>query len=255
MRSFKLKKVLLPFLFLCLIFSFLVNLLLYTQLRKYYTLLYAVELDPLGLSYFQENTVSSEKDRFLQTVVFYGDSRAAQWPSPAVEGFQFINRGIGNQTTAQVAGRFDEQIMPIKPDVVVLQLCINDLKTIPLFPGRRQQIISDCESNLQEIVERSLDLRSIVVISTIFPLGKVPLERRLVWSGEIEQSRQEVNQFIRNLSSDRVIVLDAETLLADDKGKIKQEYSFDTLHLNEAGYQALNLELTRILASIKQKQQ
>lgn len=255
MRSFKLKKVLLPFLFLCLIFSFLTNLLLYTQLRKYYTLLYALELDPLGLSYFQDRTVLSEKDNLLQTVVFYGDSRAAQWPSPSVDGFQFFNRGIGNQTAAQVAGRFDEHIVPMKPDVIVLQLCINDLKTIPLFPGRKEQIISYCESNLQEIVQKSLDLNSIVVISTIFPLGKVPLERRLVWSEEVEQSRQEVNEFIRNLSSERVIVLDTEPLLADDEGKIKQEYSFDTLHLNEAGYQALNLELTRILASIKQKQQ
>ena len=188
-------------------------------------------------------------------MVFYGNSRAAQWPSPAVEGFQFINRGIGNQTTAQVAGRFDEHIVPINPDVIVLQLCINDLKTIPLFTGRRQQIIADCESNLQKIVKDLLDLNSTVVISTIFPLGKLPLARRLVWSDEIEQSRQEVNQFIRDLSSDRVIVLDAEPLLADDKGKMKQEYSFDTLHLNEAGYRVLNLELTRILASLKQSQQ
>lgn len=251
MRSFQLKKVFLPFLFFCLIFSILINFLLYTQLRKYYTLLYAVELDPLGLSYYQESAVSSEIDNTLQTVVFYGNSRAAQWPVPAVNGFRFINRGIGNQTTAQVAGRFDDHIVPIKPDIIVLQLCINDLKTIPLFPDRKEQIISDCESNLQKIVGESLDLNSTVVISTIFPLGKVPLERRLVWSGEIEQSRQEVNEFIRNLSSDRVIVLDAESLLADDKGKIKQDYSFDTLHLNDAGYQALNLELTRILDSIK----
>lgn len=255
MRSFQSKKVLLPFLFLCLVLSLLINIFLYTQLRKYYTLLYAVELDPLGLSYFQESAVSSGKDNLLQTVVFYGDSRAAQWPTPAVNGFRFINRGIGNQTTAQVAGRFDEHIAPIKPDIIVLQLCINDLKTIPLFPGRRQEIISGCESNVQKIVEESLDLNSTVVISTVFPLGKVPLERRLVWSGEIEQSRQEVNEFIRNLSSDRVIVLDAEPLLTDDKGKIKQEYSFDTLHLDEAGYQALNLELTRILASLHQKQE
>jgi lysophospholipase L1-like esterase len=244
--------VFLPFLLLCLIVSLFLNVLLYAQFRKYYTLLYAVELDPLGLRYFQADT---RQDPSLTTIVFFGDSRAAQWPSPDVDGFQFINRGVGDQTSTQIAGRFKEHVEPIKPDIIVLQLCINDLKTIPLFPTRKQQIVGNCESNIQEIVRDSLEQDAVVVISTIFPTGRIPLVRRLVWSDEIERSRQDVNNFIRSLASDRVIVLDAEKVLANDSGKIKQDYSFDTLHLSKAGYQALNLQLTRILEAIPQSQE
>lgn len=242
-------------LFLFLILSLFFNLILYVELRKYYTLLYALELDPLGLNYFQQDTNQFNTGQDLRTVVFFGDSRAAQWPDPALEGFRFINRGIGNQTSAQAASRFDEHIAPTKPDVIVLQLCINDLKTIPLFPGSRQQIVQNCESHLQQIVQDSLDQDSVVVISTIFPIGEVPFVRRLVWSDEIENSRQEVNDFIRSLSSERVIVLDAETILADDKGRIKQDYSFDTLHLNDAGYRVLNVELIEILDGLMHTQE
>jgi lysophospholipase L1-like esterase len=254
MRLQRLRKAFLALLFPLLIISILFNVYLYSQFRKYYTWLYAIELDPLGLEYFQENTNQPQIDPSLLTVVFLGDSRAAQWPSPIMEGFQFINRGIGNQTSAQVAGRFGKQIAPLEPDIVILQFCINDLKTIPLFPGRGQQIVQNCESHLQEIVQDSLARNSTVVISTVFPSGNVPIERRLNWSDDIEHARQQVNYFIRSLSSERVIILDAENVLADRNGKIKAEYSLDTLHLNEAGYQALNQKLIQILDGIRHRQ-
>jgi hypothetical protein len=101
--------------------SIILNVVLYSQLRNYYTLLYAVELDPLGLSVFKD-VESSQKQADQQTVVFYGDSRAAQWPAPAMEGFTFLDRAIGNQTTAQVLLRFHEHLTPLQPDIVVLQV-------------------------------------------------------------------------------------------------------------------------------------
>ena len=252
MRPDRFKKLIFSAVFLVLALSILLNVGLYSQLRKYYTLLYAVELDPLGLSSFQDVSNQQKPDETLQTVVFFGDSRAVLWPAPNMEGFWFINRGIGNQTSAQIANRVDEHITPLQPDVVLLQFCVNDLKTIPLFPERRQQIIFNCESNLQNVVQELLNLDSIVVISTIFPTGQVPLARRLVWSDEINESIEVVNNFIRDLSADRVLIFDAASLLSDDKGRLKHEYSFDELHLNEQGYQVLNIEFIKLLEKIKQ---
>jgi hypothetical protein len=138
MRLNQFKKLALPVILLFLGFSVLLNFVLYSQLRKYYALLYAVVLDPRGLAYFQENSDQQKPNENLQTVVFFGDSRAAQWPDPNLEGFWFVNRGIGNQTSSQIVNRFEEHIVPLQPDIVVLQLCINDLKTIPLFPERKE---------------------------------------------------------------------------------------------------------------------
>jgi len=253
MRPDRFKKIIFSAVFLVLALSILLNVGLCSQLRKYYTLLYAVELDPLGLGIFQDPPSQETPDENLQTVVFFGDSRAAQWPTPNVDGFWFINRGIGNQTSAQIVSRFDVHIRPLQPDIVVLQFCINDLKTIPLFPERKRQIILNCEANIQRMVQQSLDMDAIVVLSTVFPAGKVPLARRLVWSDDIGKSVEEVNAFIQALSREGVIIFDAAKILSDDTGKLKQQYSFDTLHLNEQGYQALNAEFIKILEELEQE--
>lgn len=226
------------------------NTLLYRELRKYYTLLYESELDPIGLTYFQDESLPQTNN--LPVVVFFGDSRAAQWSAPQIEGFTFINRGIGNQTSTQVLLRYEEHVQPLKPKIVIIQVCINDLKTLPLFAGRETEIIENCKANIQEIIKKSLSLKSTVILTTIFPTsGDVPLTRRPVWSDDIYLAIEEVNSFILNMHMENVIVFDAASILSDSDGNTKEEYVFDLLHLNNNGYNALNLELSKILESLK----
>jgi lysophospholipase L1-like esterase len=232
--------------------SVLLNIFLYSGLRKYYTLLYAVELDPLGLAYFQNSVNQQSFDDKRSEVVFFGDSRTAQWPGPQLEEFLFINPGIGNQTSAQVANRFEVHVRPLQPDIVVIQVGINDLKTIPLFPGKKPEIVSNCEANIEKIVQDSLAMGSTVIITTIFPAGQVPLHRRLVWSEEISKAIDEVNRYIRDGAQDPVILFDAAAILSDPKGQMRKEYRLDELHLNKEGYEALNLELIKLLKRVEE---
>ena len=226
--------------------SITLNALLYGELRKFYTLLYAVELDPLGFSHFQDETVPQASTK--STLVFFGDSRAAQWPAPQMEGYTFINRGIGNQTSTQVLLRFEEHIQPLKPDIVVIQVCINDLKTIPLFPERKQEIITTCEENIELLVQKTLDLDATVILTTVLPpSGNVPLARTLVWSNDIYDAIKEVNRFILSLKNDQVIIFDTASIVSDPEGNTKLEYVYDLLHLNDEVYKALNMELVQIL--------
>ena len=226
--------------------SITLNALLYRELRKYYTQLYAVELDPLGFSHFEEEVVAQTNGK--STVVFFGDSRAAQWSAPQLEDYMFINRGIGNQTSTQVLLRFEEHIEPLKPELVVIQVCINDLKTIPLFPDRKQEIITTCEENIELLVQKTLDLDATVILTTVFPTsGNVPLARRLVWSNDIYDAIREVNRFILSLKDEEVIIFDTASILSDRKGHTKPEYVYDLLHVNDDGYAALNMELVQIL--------
>ena len=226
--------------------SITLNALLYGELRKYYTQLYAVELDPLGFSHFQDEVVPPTIGK--PTLVIFGDSRAAQWSAPELKGYTFINRGIGNQTSTQVLLRFEEHIQPLKPDIVVIQVCINDLKTIPLFPERKQDIIATCEENIELLVQKTLELDATVILTTVFPTsGNVPLARTLVWSNDIYDAIQEVNRFILSLKNDRVIIFDTAKIVSDPEGNTKLEYVYDLLHLNEEGYEVLNVELVQIL--------
>jgi lysophospholipase L1-like esterase len=237
-----------------LLASIALSLVLYARGRHYYRQLNEVQLDPLGLNHYPAGAeIAPIPSSPAKRVVFFGDSRARDWTLPSgMEQFEFINRSIGNQTTAQVLERFDEHVAPLQPDILILQVGINDLKTIPLFPERREATVADCETNIERIVSRAVDAGATVILTTIFPLGKVPLERRLFWSDEVGERLEEVNASLTALAGEQVIVLDSASILANEGGIVRDEYSRDLLHLDERGYQALNEELARILLTLEE---
>jgi lysophospholipase L1-like esterase len=229
-----------------LLASLFLNYYLFRQGRHYYLQLNETRLDPLGLSYY--HTDPDVQDPGRVRVVFFGDSRAASWPAPpGLVQFEFINRGIGSQTSEQVVLRFEHHVAPLRPQILVVQVGINDLKIIPLFPGRREAIVARCQENVRQIVRRATDLGATVILTTIFPLAEVPLERRLFWSDEVALAIDELNAYVHALAAENVVVLDAFAILADDKGLVRTAYSRDFLHLNAAGYDALNVVLARVL--------
>jgi lysophospholipase L1-like esterase len=234
---------------LVLALSLTVNVLLYRRAELNYMLLTETQLDPYGLRHpdFPPDAASGPAHG-LPLVVFLGDSRARDWPAPSVAGYRFISRGVGGQTTAQVRGRFDEQVAPRAPRVVVLQAGINDLKSIGVLPHRRDEIVADCKANLRALVERARAGGATVILTTIFPPGPVSPERRTVWSPEIERAVEDVNADVRTLEGDHVVVLDAWSIL-QQHGRLRNGYGLDTLHLNARGYAALNIELTRLLTT------
>jgi lysophospholipase L1-like esterase len=234
-----------------LIISLALNYYLINQSSEYYRDLNATRLDPLGLNHYPiESETENSGDRIR--VVFFGDSRAASWPAPlGLDQFDFTNRGIGAQTSAQVFLRFDEHVAPLKPQLVVVQVGINDLKTVPLFPESVSTIIENCKTNIERIVTMSSDLGANVILTTIFPVGFVPFERRLFWSDDIPLAVDEVNAYIRSLAREDVIILDTYSLLANSEGVMRSEFAIDTLHVNATGYEVLNQHLVTVLTSLQ----
>jgi lysophospholipase L1-like esterase len=237
---------------LLLIILISATIVTYNQGRFYYFQLNRQRLDPLGFNHYP--TTPNQQDLTnpdLTTVVLFGDSRAAYWPAPEIDGVEFINRGIGAQTSEQAALRFEHHVKPLSPQIIIIQICINDLKTIPLFPEQKDHIIATCKENIENIVSASINSGTKVIITTIFPVGEVPLTRRPYWSDDVAIAVDDVNTFIHNLESDDVSVFDAYTILADNDGLIDPEYSLDLLHLNLTGYEKLNQELVNHLKSLE----
>ena len=231
-----------PILLIPMLLSFALNILLFNQAKRYYSELNEVRLDPLGINGYSDAPSDASDHSF--SVLFYGDSRAANWPAPEADSsVVFLNRGIASQTTAQVKLRFQYDVAPIKPQRVILQVGINDLKTIPLFPERKAAIIATCEDNIRQIVLLTKALGATVILTTIFPVGNVPLERIPFWSGDVQIAIDEVNDYIRTLAEEQVIIFDAYSVLADANGLMQSRYREDELHINTAGYDALNQAL------------
>lgn len=204
-----------------------------------------IRLDPTGQR--AELEPVSAKAAGQRRVILLGDSRAAQWPAPSAAGFEMVNRGLVDQSTEQILARFDLQVAPLAPDVVVLQAGINDLKAIPLLPDQREAIVARCTANLQAMVVRSRALGARVIISTIFPTGHVPLVRRPIWSAAIGDAVRAVNAVIRGWEAPGVHVLDAYALLEDGQGALRAELGVDTLHLSAEGYRVLDAALSPML--------
>jgi lysophospholipase L1-like esterase len=237
-----------------LLVSVLLDVLLFVQARQYYVRLNTAPLDPLGLSSYPAGPDPQSPTSGQPRVVFFGDSRAYDWPAPpALAGFEFVNRGIGNQTTAQVLGRFQAHVAPLHPHVVILQVGVNDLKIIPLIPDQRASVVANCKANIEMIVDQSVASGATVILTTIIPLGRVPLTRRLFWSDDVAWVIEDVNTFLLTLEGTNVIVLDTAAVLADERGVVRAEFSRDLLHLEDAGYQALNEQLVKVLVSLKRQ--
>lgn len=227
-----------------LLVSLALNVVLFGRARQYYFDLNAVRLNPIDLdAYADVVSAPVTEPRF----VFFGDSRAARWPVEAAsDRFEVINRGVEAETSAQAALRFSAHVAPLHPDVLLVQVGVNDLKTIPLFPDRKADIIAVTKQNIRQIVAQATALGARVILTTIFPVGDFPVERRLFWSPDIESAIEDVNAELRSAAAENISVLDAATILTKD-GRANLAYYLDELHLNEAGYAALNRELATLL--------
>lgn len=230
-----------------LVLSLLLNLWLIRQSRIWERTYYLTRLDPLGTSAYPTTSLPATGPR----VVFYGDSRIAQWPLPsAPPGVEYFNRGIDGQSTHQALLRYDDHVVPLQPTVLVVQLGVNDLISIKLLERQRDEIVAETKARLAALVERARADGITVVLTTIFPAAAPDLPTWLVPPPASVAAVAEVNAFLQSLASERVIIVDTAAILADERGLVRPEYRADMWHLNRAGYSALNTALTDLLVSL-----
>lgn len=227
--------------------------LLYRRARRYYRQLEYCRLDPLGLNECPAgDSARLEISPGCQLAVFFGDSRAKEWPDPPGSGvYRFANRGISGQTTAQILGRFEAHVRPLEPDLLLVQAGINDLKSISVFPELKEEITTSCKANIAALIDRARAQGITVILTTIFPLGDTPIWRRSFKSRQVAAAILEANNFLYSLAGEGVTLFDTARLLGDPRGVVRREFQRDYLHLNAAGYAALNLELAKTLQTIE----
>lgn len=226
--------------------SIIGNFVFFSYGKRFYIEHAMVRLDPLGMDYFPET------DRRLPNsgkpvVVLLGDSRVVAWPQPPLAVATIINRGVYSQTSAQVALRYAAHVAPLNPAVVVLQVGVNDLKTLGVLPQLRDHLVARCIANIERIIESARRQNGRIIVSTIFPVGRAALPKKPFWNADIARSVEEVNAHLRTLQRDGVVLFDAWQILADEHGLLRREYAPDELHLNAAGYATLNQHLTVLL--------
>lgn len=181
-------------------------------------------------------------------VLFLGDSRMQEWPSLPSERFVTVNAGGGGETTAQIRLRAAATLDAVRPELVVLQAGMNDMKTIGALPDAARDIEASCLANLIALVELCRASGARVVLVPILPAARPSLARRLVWSAEIDAARLRVNAALRTRFSGAagVRVLDEHLLRADTAADYR-----DTLHFRPEGYQKLEAATLRAIEALR----
>jgi lysophospholipase L1-like esterase len=222
----------------------------FVAVRAMYARELSMRLDPLGRAFYPESG-PLPRDPGTRLVVLYGDSRAAQWPTPSLPGFRFANRGIGGQTSAQILERAERDLFALRPDVVVLELCTNDLKAVSMLPEASEQVIAGCLTHTAELVRRARARGIAVVLCSVFALGDAPLWRRVFdLTDAMAAAIGRVNRALHAQLGRDVAWLDADPLLGTPEGRLRPGYTEDGVHLTPQAYAALEPALRTLLLSL-----
>jgi lysophospholipase L1-like esterase len=163
-------------------------------------------------------------------VVFFGDSITELWGAidPSLFTHDTVNRGISGQTTAQMIGRFQEDVIALHPRVVHILAGTNDIAgntgptTVPWI-----------EANIRTMVELAKVHQIRVVLSPILPAA------RYSWRPAIQPipQIQAVNAWMQAYAkAEHLTFVDYRMGLDDGRHGFKAQLSADGVHPNAAGY-------------------
>jgi lysophospholipase L1-like esterase len=164
-------------------------------------------------------------------VVFYGDSITDAWarkPEEFFPGKHYIGRGISGQTTPQMLVRFQQDVVHLKPAVVVILAGTNDIAG-NTGPSTLRMI----EDNIKSMAEIANANNIKVVISSILPADHYN------WHPGVEPADQirEMDTRLKALcQSYGLIYLDYYTSMANAKGGLDPELAKDGVHPTSKGY-------------------
>jgi lysophospholipase L1-like esterase len=183
---------------------------------------------------------AADEDR----VVFMGDSITDAWGRSLgvfFPGKPYINRGISGQVTPQMLLRFYQDVIALKPKVVIILAGTNDIA------GNVGPMTMEATENYflsMADMARANNIR--IVLSSLTPVcdyiklqtAQRPPEKILALNRWL-QDYAERNNFV---------YLDYFSATVDDKGMFRKELTYDGLHPNAAGYEVMGPLAERAIA-------
>ena len=171
-------------------------------------------------------------------VVFMGDSITEGWgmkataTSPArgefFPGKPYINRGISGQTTPQMLVRFRQDVILLKPKVVVLLAGTNDIAE-----NTGKETIEEIGNNIASMSEIAHANGIRVVLCSVLPASDFHWHKGLEPAPKIKA----LNAWMKNYAAKNGFVyVDYYSPMVNSEGGLKAELSPDGVHPNKAGY-------------------
>ena len=164
-------------------------------------------------------------------VVFMGDSITELWDRDSGKFFAtkgYLGRGIGGQTTPQMLVRFQQDVVALKPKVVVINAGTNDIAG-NTGPSSLEMI----EDNLKSMTQIAAANGIHVVLASVTPAYDYPWKRGL----EPAEKVVTLNSWMKDYCGRAgCVYADYFTAMSDEKHGMKEGLSRDGIHPTPAGY-------------------
>ena len=164
-------------------------------------------------------------------VVFMGNSITDSWARyfpQMFPGKPYIGRGISGQTTPQMLVRFRQDVIALKPAVVVILAGTNDIAG-NTGPSTLEMI----EDNLMSMTELARANGIRVVLSSVLPVYDYPWRQGLQPAAKIVALNAWMKSYAARVGA---VYLDYHTEMADERQGLKADLTRDGVHPTEAGY-------------------
>jgi len=181
--------------------------------------------------YKQANAELGDPKPGEQRVVFMGNSITDAWAKsfPTMfPGKPYVGRGISGQTTPQMLVRFRQDVVDLKPRVVVILAGINDIagNTGPAT----QQMIADNIKSMTEIAKAN---GVAVVLSSVLPAYDFPWRRGIGPAPKVVALNAWIKCYAAQVNA---VYLDYYSKMVDARGGLAPDIAADGVHPTEKGY-------------------
>jgi lysophospholipase L1-like esterase len=206
-----------------------------TNQRLFDTVPFLVDHYAKRVAKFQSESRTSGRIMFLGNSITEG----GKWDKLTGDS-TVVNRGIAGDITFGVLKRLDE-LIALKPSKLFLLIGINDIgKDIP------NAVIAD---NIRKIIERFQreSPSTMIFVQSILPVN--PTVANFPQHYDKNDHVKAANALIAAVvKKSGVLLVDTYKLFVDKRGLLKQQYTFDGLHLNDEGYRLWVSHLRSIAA-------
>ena len=167
-------------------------------------------------------------------MVFMGNSITEGWKLFDPNFFNstdYVNRGIGGQTTPQMLIRFKQDVLDLKPKGVVILAGTNDIAG-NTGPMSIQEIYNQIESMAGLAALNKIE----VFLCSVLPVYDYPWKPGLKPAPKIVA----INEMLKTLAGEKnYLYIDYFSEMSDDKNGLKASLGADGVHPNEKGYEIM----------------
>jgi lysophospholipase L1-like esterase len=156
-----------------------------------------------------------------------GDPRSqfAYWLMQAHPEWRVLNRGVNGDRSDQIAARFERDVLPHRPDLVIVIAGVNDV-----YQGRS---VAHVQTELRRLYDRAAQAGVPVVAGTIVPYDTATAAQNT--------AMREINAWIAAEAARdaRVWCVDTRAAVADPRDPDRLRDSPDGLHPDIDGYRSM----------------